>query len=228
MESRRLPVALLVALALAWFGPLFVAARAYPSGYDWRHDVVSNLANPRDNPKSWRIAADGMAVTGIFLALLSLEVRRRLRPLAPAWSNAAAAFLVLGGALLTVSALILPGHHAFFGIGKAHAKIAQAAGIALGLAMACTLPALLRLQRSHARVRAAAVGLVVIPITLFLLCHFLTPVAEAHAPPDQRDAIHHSLPASLAFWEWTGSVAVFGFLALVTLALPSDPSRPGP
>ena len=222
MRHRCLSALLLAGLALAYFASLLYAASAYPSGYDWRHIVVSNLANPNDNPGAWRIAADGMAVTGIFLALLGPEVRRPLHSLAPKWTAWACGFFVLGGILLTVSALITPGHHALLGIGKAHAKIAQAAGVGFGIGMACTLPALLRLPPRHAWVRAAGITIVVVPMTFFLLCRIFVPIIEAHAPLDQQAAIHHSLEGSLAFWEWIGSVSVYAFLILVTLGLPDS------
>jgi hypothetical protein len=121
--------------------------------------------------------------------------------LAPKWTLWATIFFVLGGTLLTVSALINPGHYALFGLGKAHAKIAQAAAIALNLGMAMTIPALLRLPPRWPVARAGVLFLAVGPMTLFLLCRMI--------------AIHDSLFPSLAFWEWIASATVFSFLAVV-------------
>ncbi|HEX4139158.1 MAG TPA: hypothetical protein VHY09_02345 [Candidatus Methylacidiphilales bacterium] len=217
MLSRRLHALLLAALTTAYFGPLIYAVSSYPSGYDWRHTVISNLANPHDNPRSWRVAADGIAFSGVLLAVAGAEVRRVLRPLAPRWTLLASTFFLLGGTLLTVSALVNPGHYALLGLGKAHAKIARVASIALTLGMACNVPALLRLPAQLGAARAAAIFISAGPMTLFLLCRLLIPVLESHASPVWRAALHDSLPGSLAFWEWIGSATVFAFLAVVLL-----------
>jgi hypothetical protein len=226
MRQRRLSALLLLAgVAVAYYGSLLYAARSYPAGYAWRHTVVSNLANPNDNPSAWRVAADGMAVTGILLALLGPDLRRSLRAYAPTWASWAGAFFVLGGTLLMVSALILPGHHALFGIGKAHAKIAQAAGFGFGLGMACALPALLRLPKNKAGIRAVAIALVVVPITLFLVCRFCVPATSARMTMEHGSFGEGPLLGSLAFWEWVGSISVYAFLALVTLGLNNTSSE---
>jgi hypothetical protein len=224
MPPRSLRAILLAVLALAYFGPLVYAMSSYPSGYDWRHTVVSNLANPRDNPRSWRITADGIALTGVLLAVAGAEVRRALRPLAPGWTLWASVFFVLGATLLTVSALVNPGHYALLGLGKAHAKIARAASIALTLGMAGNIPALLRLPPRLGAVRAAAIFVAVGPMTLFLLCRMIIPLLESHAAPASRMALHDSLLGSLAFWEWIGSASVFAFLALVLLGVANSAS----
>jgi hypothetical protein len=211
MRSRLLPAILLAVLALAYYGPLVYAMNSYPSGYDWRHTVVSNLANPRDNPRSWRVAADGIALTGVLLAVAGTKVRRVLRPLAPGWTLWASVFFVLGGTLLTVSALVNPGHYALLGLGKAHAKIARVASIALTLGMAGNIPALLRLPPRLSPVRATAIFIAVGPMTLFLLCRMIV-------------TSHDFLLGSLAFWEWIGSGSVFAFLALVLLGAANSAS----
>jgi hypothetical protein len=215
---RHTPVPyLLAALALAFFGSLFYAAAVYPTGYDWRHTVMSSLANPSENPHAYRIASTGMALGGLFLALLGLPIHRALRDYAPRWTLWGRNAFILGGVLLTVSALITPGHHPFLGLPKAHAKIAQAAGVAFGLGMALDLPALLRLPARYTWVRVGAIVLIVVPMTFYLTCRIFLPPVE---PPAVHEAIHQSLLGALAFWEWVGSTSVYLFVALVTLALP--------
>ncbi|HEX3984012.1 MAG TPA: hypothetical protein VHX12_09990, partial [Acidisoma sp.] len=158
-------------------------------------------------------------------ALLGPAVRGRLWPLASKWTAWACALFILGGTLLTVSALINPGHYALLSLGKAHAKIARASSIVLTLGMAFTLPALLRLPPRHTLLRATAVFLAVGPMTIFLLCRLIIPIIEAHAPPEQRAAIHDSVPASLAFWEWIGSATVYIYSAIILVLLPKgDPA----
>jgi hypothetical protein len=219
-------VLLLATLALTYFGSILYAATYFPGGYSWRHDVMSSLANPRDDPQRYLVVSHGIAASGLVLALLGFRARRNLCPFAPRWTAWACGSFVLGGILLFISALITPGHTTFLGIDKAHAKIAQAAGVGFGLGLALNLPALLRLPPRHAWVRVTAVLLVVVPMTIYLLCRLILPLVEMHAPADQRDAIHHSTLASLAFWEWIGSSTVYLFLALITVALPCPRKSP--
>lgn len=223
MLSGRLPTLLLAALVLAYFGPLIYAASTYPSGYDWQHTVVSNLANPRTNPGSWRVAADGIALTGVLLAMTGFGACRVLRPFAPRWTSWASAFFVLGGTLLTVSALITPGHMALLGLAKAHAKIAQAASFITAVGMVLDVPALLRLPPRFHFVRVAAIVIAVGPMVLFLVCRFVVPLFEHHAA--EHGSIDDVLLGGLAFWEWVGSTAVIGFLALVLLGIGGDGSK---
>ena len=224
MREKSWPIFFLLGLALSFFGSLICAAALFPAGYDWRHTVMSSLASPRENPGAYRIASFGMAVGGVFLSLLGLGIHRSLQGLAPKWTAWARAFFVLGGVLLTVSALITPGHHALLGLVKAHAKLAQAAGVGFGLGMALNLPAILRLPKRLARVRTAAVILVVGPMGLYLVCRILLPIIESFVSITTQKAIQHSLLGSLAFWEWVGSISVYLFAALITLALERRPS----
>jgi hypothetical protein len=219
-EMKYAPVLLLVGLAVAFFGSLLLAASALPGGYDWRHSVMSSLASPRQNPTAYRIAAYGMAASGVFLSLLGFPLCASLRQYAPKWAAWARSFFVLGGVLLTISALITPGHHAFLGLGKAHAKFAQAAAAGFGIGMALTLPALLRLPAQLKRVRIAAVMLAVVPLTIYLCCRLLFGPPASSQPPSTHPV---SLLASLAFWEWVGSASVYLFLALIVLALGPPP-----
>jgi hypothetical protein len=223
MRNLFQPLFLLAGLALCFFGSLLFAAASFPAGYDWRHTVMSSLASPRENPAACGIASHGLAASGVFLSLLGLYVRRSLQPYAPKWTAWARFFFVLGGVLLTISALITPGHHAFLGLGKAHAKLAQAAGVGFGLGMALDLPAILRLPVRHSWVRVSAIILVAVPMTLFLLCRIFLPLAATFVPPSGQQALQHSILGSLAFWEWVGSVSVYLFVALVTLALRPRP-----
>jgi hypothetical protein len=222
------PVVLLIALAVTFFGSLAVAATSFPGGYDWRYKVMSSLASPRENPQAYRIAAGGMAASGVFLALLGLCIRTSLEGVAPSkWTNAACLFFVIGGLLITISALITPGHHEFLGLEKAHAKFAQAGTLSFNLGMALTLPALLALSASKKRVRIVSIFLVVMPATLFLLARILLPTMVS--PDSLKTAVHPPLLGSLAFWEWMGSVTVCLYTGTIVLALGSNPSsKPSP
>ena len=170
------PLAFLLGLAVFFFGSLIFAATFYPGGYDWRYRVMSSLANPQENPKAYHIAAGGMAVGGVCLSLLGLCIQTSLQRFAPSkWTNVAAILFVLAGALITVSALITPGHQELWGLQKAHAKFAQAGTLSFDLGMAITLPALVALPTSKRWVRLVTVPLVLVPVTAYLLCRMLLP-----------------------------------------------------
>jgi hypothetical protein len=209
---------LLVGFMIAFFGSLTWAAASFPAGYDWRYNVMSSLATPRENPTAYRIAAGGLAASGILLSLLGLCIRSSLQTFSPSrWTNVACGCFVLGGLLIMSSALITPGHHAFLGLGKAHAKFAQAGTFSFDLGMALTLPALLALPASRYRVRIVSVLLVLVPMTSYLLSRILLPCL---ADPDSLNrATHPPLMGSLAFWEWTGSVTVCLYTGIIVLAL---------
>jgi hypothetical protein len=215
MRTRVWPILLLIVLAFSFFGTLIFAAALFPAGYDWRHTVMSSLASPRENPKAFRIAADGMVVSGFLLSGLGFYVRSALLPYAPKWTAWACFFFVLGGVLLTISAFITPGHRAFLGLPKAHAKFAQAAGIDFGLGMALNLPAILLLTGRHAWIRVAELVVVTVPMTLYLMCRISLPWIEAFCPPHEQEAIRHSIFGSLGFWEWIGSVSVYCYVTLI-------------
>jgi hypothetical protein len=90
------PLVLLIALAWTFFGSLAVAATSFTGGYDWRYKVMSSLASPRENPQAYRVAAGGMAASGVFLALLGLCIRTSPQGVAPSkWTNAACLFFVI-------------------------------------------------------------------------------------------------------------------------------------
>jgi hypothetical protein len=220
------PQVFLIGLTVFFFGSLIFAAGSYPGGYDWRYRVMSSLANPRENPKAYHIAAGGMAMGGVCLSLLGLSIRTSLQHFAPSkWTTPAAFFFVIAGALITVSALITPGHQTLWGLQKAHAKFAQAGTFSFDLGMALTLPALLALPASKERVRFVTVTLVLLPVTSYLAARILLPslvdpnsIGPSASPP---------LLGSLAFWEWIGSVTVCLYAGIIVLALkPTATAKP--
>jgi hypothetical protein len=222
------PLALLIVLAAAFFGSLTVAAGSYPGGYDWRYRVMSSLASPQENPKTYHIAAGGMAIGGVCLSLLGLCIQTSLQRFASSkWTSVAAFFFVLGGALITVSALVTPGHQELWGLQKAHAKFAQAGTLSFDLGMVLTLPALLVLPSSQRWVRLVTVPLVLLPVTAYLTARILLP--SLVDPNSIEPNAYPPLLGSLAFWEWIGSVTVFLYSGIIVLALTITPaSKPLP
>jgi hypothetical protein len=217
------PLVFLIALAVFFFGSLIFAAESFPGGYDWRYRVMSSLADPKENPKAYHTAAVGMGIGGVCLSLLGLCIRTTLQRVAASkWTNIAALFFVLAGALITVSALITPGHQALWGLQKAHAKFAQAGTFSFDLGMALTLPALLALPASKNWVRVAAVVLVLLPVTFYLAARILLP--SLVDPNSIEPGALPPLLGSLAFWEWIGAVTVYLYAGTIVLALKSNSS----
>ena len=206
---------LLIALAFSYFGSLLYAAAHYPKAYDWRHTVVSSLASPEENPMAFRVASNGMAVSGILLSLLAFAVRNAFQPHAPMWTTWAQWIVVIGGILLTVSALLTPGYHTYFGIPKAHAKIAQLAGFCFSLGLELNVPALILLPTAKVWVRRAGLFLVTVPVSLYLIFRILLPDFESYAALKTPEEIQEAIVGNLALWEWVGSISVYLFIALV-------------
>jgi hypothetical protein len=216
------PLALLIVLAIAFFGSLTIAAVSYPGGYDWRYRVMSSLASPEENPKAYHIAAGGMAIGGACLSLLGLCIQTSLQRFVPSkWTSVAAFFFVLAGALITVSALITPGHQELWSLQKAHAKFAQAGTLSFDLGMVFTVPALLALPDSKKWVRLVTVPLVLVPVTAYLMARILLP--SLVDPNSIEPAAYPPVLGSLAFWEWIGSVTVYFYSGIIVLALTRNP-----
>ncbi len=79
---RASPVAASLGVLAFWCG-VVVAARSYPSGYDWRDMSVSFLASPERNPAGYLWASAGIAICGLcglfWAAVLARRGGDRLR-----------------------------------------------------------------------------------------------------------------------------------------------------
>jgi hypothetical protein len=212
------PAAFLIGLAVAFFGSLIFAAGTFPHGYNWRTEVMSSLASPLQNPTAYRVASYGMAASGVFLSLLGLCLRASMQAYTPKeWTHWAGFFFVLGGVLLTISALLTPGYHAYFGLQKAHAKFAKAAGASFGFGMVLNLPALFALPTGQRGMRLAAILLAVVPVGSYLLCRVL--LSGEVVPAAIEAILQPTVLGNLSFWEWVGSVSVYLYTALIVLVL---------
>jgi Protein of unknown function (DUF998) len=217
------PFALWLALGLSLFGGLVLAAHFYPRPYDWRRDVMSSLASPRDNPQAYGIACAGLALGGIFLAPFAVLLRQRLAYFAPATTRWAGRLLILGAVFLTLAALIVPGHYRILGIGRTHEHLAQIAGVALVVSMILYVRAALALPRPFALQRLVGLLLVAVPVTALVVSRLSLLAAGAFASPTVYRAIRSSLWNSLALWEWIGAIGIYLFLAMITFGLPKHP-----
>jgi hypothetical protein len=219
--------ALLGLLFLSYFGTLWVAALHFPQGYDWRRNVISNLISPRDNPQWHWLPSIGIVVAGGCMLLLGLWIDGQLGARESGRAGKLARWSFVGGTLcLILSAIVVPQHvHPALGLRHAHELLARTSAVGLGLAMlfACAIsiphsaPHELRILRAIWRavtlpplLGAIGSGLMVAVTRLF---HPGTKGVQALAL--FRDSIFWHL----AFWEWTGSVAVFLFIASAVILL---------
>src|SRR6476469_3694424 len=89
--------ALLAVIFLSFFGTLTLSASMSPQSYDWRYSVISHLLSPRDNPSHYRLAAGGLALTGLLMLPFAGYLRRQLGMIAPSLA------LVCSGSFLALA-----------------------------------------------------------------------------------------------------------------------------
>ena len=211
------PVVVLIGLGVCFFGSLILAATFFPHGYDWRYNVISSLASPRDNPHAYGIACAGLAQSGLLLVPFVFFLKERLEPFAPKRAAWAGKFFLLGAICLTLSALIVPGHYRILGIGRSHEHLAQISSVAFCLALILYLGAILRLPPARFLLRVAAGFLVILPVTALTVSRLFLFLAHEFCSPAVYHAVKVSLWSSLALWEWIGAFCIYLFLGLMTL-----------
>ena len=220
-------VPLWIALGISFFGSLAWAAAFFPHAYDWRHDVISSLASPRDNPHAYVIACAGLAISGLLLIPFSFFLSHRLEPVAPRLTSAAGVLFRAGALCLFLSALVVPGHYRILGIGRTHEHLAQISGVTLGLSLLLYCGAILRLPPLLPSVRAGAALGVILPVTALAISRLTLFLAYEFAAPAVYRAVRSSLWSSLALWEWIGAVCIYFFLGLMTWEAAMAQNRPG-
>jgi hypothetical protein len=212
-------ILLLATLAGSYFGSLWLGARYFPHGYDWRRNVISNLLSPRDNPAGYWLPALGVAIAGLCMLPLAVWIDGELgeceRPLARRVRRTAA---LVGIVCLILSALVVPQHaHAVMGMRHAHELLARTSAVGLGLGMICAcmgagLGERLRTLRTvwWATTATPIIGAVGSGIVVALTRLYGLGIGAY---------LRGTVFWHLAFWEWAGSVAVFVFFASPVLLL---------
>ena len=216
------PIAVLLGLGIIFFGSLIWSAAFFPHGYDWRSNVISSLASPRDNPHAYGIACAGLAISGLLLIPFPFLLQKRMGAFAPKLTAWAGKLFLLGAICLTLSALIVPGHYRILGIGRTHEHLAQAASVAFCLSFILYFAAILRLPPSFILHRLLAAFLLLMPVSALVVSRLSLFFAYELFSPTIYHAVRASLWSSLALWEWIGALCIYLFLALMTLAWPKD------
>jgi hypothetical protein len=220
-RARLGPCALWLALGLTLFGGLALAIHFYPQPYLWRTDVMSDLAEPRNNPHAYLIACASLALTGLLLLPFPSLLRPRLARAAPATTLASG--LILSFAALTLIATgLVPGH--VDGLGRTHEILGHIYGGALSLAMIGYAGAALRLPSRFNLQRLSGLVLIILPFGSFLASRLS--VIAAYKFQSRADYLAtRILPWNrLALWEWIAALGTYLFLGLLlTLPVSKEP-----
>jgi hypothetical protein len=210
------PIMVLIGLGACFFGSLILAATFFPHGYDWRYNVISSLASPRDNPHAYGIACVGLALSGLLLIPFVFFLQERLETFAPKLTAWAGKLFLLGAICLTLSALIVPGHYRILGIGRSHEHLAQISSVAFCLSLLLYLGAIFRLPPSLFLLRGLAGFVVILPVTALTVSRLVLFLAYEFSSSTVYHAVKVSLWSSLALWEWIGAFCIYLFLGLMT------------
>jgi hypothetical protein len=204
---RAAAVAASLGVLAFWCG-MVLAARRFPSEYDWRYITISTLVYPDRNPAGWLWARGSLVLCGLagLWWTLALVVESRSRA---GRGSAGIAPLGLGYACMTACALVPEWR---IGIPRLHECLAMAGffGICLGMAR-ITWTALApgarrtRLPGSPRLHAAILVGVVLAPIVLGAAAQAYA-YYVLHLPWVSLGWRARGVPVylSFAFWEWVG------------------------
>jgi hypothetical protein len=227
MLYRKSVLAVLLGLIfLSFFGALCASALMFPDNYDWRYRVISNLLSPRDNPGHYWLPACGMAFAALFMFPFAGYLQRHLEMASPRVARVSYGTFVVGIVALICTCLVVPQHtHGVFGVWRLHEFLARssAAFIAVGMLCSCWCAWKDRGQSVFAtRLFWTWSLLTLLPLVgvLFSECLLVLTRLEPSGAMPIRNALRHSVFWHLAFWEWTGALAVFLFLCASVFLTP--------
>src|SRR5438132_7107855 len=222
--------ALLALIFLSFFGILTLSASMLPQSYDWRYSVISHLLSPRDNPSHYRLAAGGLALTGLLMLPFAGYLRRQLGMIAPRVALLCAGSFLAGIVALICACFVVPQHtHDVLRIRRLHELLGRSAAGFLALAMICGCWCAWKARhksRGAARLFWIWSALTLLPLVGIFCSEALLVLTRLE--PARMKLVHATLRNSvfwhLGFWEWTGAVAVFAFLCAAVFLLPAQAS----
>jgi hypothetical protein len=211
---------------LAFWGGMLMAARRYPSEYDWRYMPVSNLLSPGRDPAGYLWASTGIVLCSLCGLCWAAILTRR-------WNQEGAGDRPSGiralqfGNLCMLCAAVLPEWLLQVPNGHEILAVLAFAGLCIGMVrlMFQTIERILlrRMRRfiGHARLYAAIVAsAAVFPLLLAGLAqvyvHYVLP--ELHWVSLSWRARGVPVYLSLAFWEWATCVVLSVYMAILSLA----------
>ena len=230
--TRTLLLAVLLPLSFAsLFGALIVAARFFPTSFDWRVRVISKLTSPYDNPSGCWLAASGIMAAMLLILPFAGYVAHRLHVIDPRVAGSTGTAFASGFVLMFLCVALqlaqpvigLRWLHGFLGA-------ASAAGFIVGM-FCCSAYAIqerLRCARQRGQLSGMLVfswmSLTLVPVLCLAVIGVLVLLGQ-HAglvwAEDIRQSFRHTMLWHLAFWEWIGVALGYVFLALTVLLLPA-------
>lgn len=215
--------------AFAFWTGMLIAARSYPSEYDWRYITISSLVYAERNPTGFLWARGGILLCGLAGLYWTAILVRRCKQLGVARRPIGISTLGLGYLCMTCCAL-LP--ERLFRVPRGHDFLALAAfvGICIGTAL-LTFTVVERDARVHglpggSRFHAVILaGFVFSPIVVAIVVQTYVSHALPALPWVSLVWRARGVPAylSFAFWEWV-TCAVFS-VYMVVLSQATGPSR---
>jgi hypothetical protein len=216
--DRRALVIVLTSQLAFWIG-LVLAARHYPSEYDWRYMTISSLLYPDRNFSGHRFAQVGVVLSGLAGLTWALALTRRPhRGVQSGW-RLGAWILGLGYLCMAASGWIPLG---LSGVPKSHEVMSLAAFCALSVGFSQLTPSAARSVLPASTVRrvhlaAVLAGILFAPIVLAALTQAYVHRALPQLPWVNLEWRARGIPAYLSFalWQWVACV----ILSLFALAL---------
>ena len=219
---------LLALIFLSFFGTLALSGSMSPQSYDWRYSVISHLLSPRDNPSHYRLAAGGLALTGLLMLPFAEYLRRQLGMIAPRVAPVCSGSFLAGIVALICACFVVPQHtHDVLRIRRLHEVLGRSAAGFLALAMigSCWCAWKGRCKgRGISRLFWIWSALTLLPLAGIFCSEVLLILTRLEPTRMQpvHAALRHSIFWHLGFWEWTGAVAVFAFLCAAVFLLPGQ------
>jgi hypothetical protein len=219
---------------LALWAGLAMAARRYPTEFDWRYMTMSTLFSPRDNPAGRQWATAGIGLCGLALLFWTGTWHGASPPStsnaghpSAIWSLRFGSAFMLGSGLLPLRLPGLPKGHELL-------TLLAFAGLSVGTVQ-MTFATVERFVEppsgggsSRSKFYAVVIaGLVVVPIVLAGLAQLYV----FYARPDLHwvglswRARGVPLYLSFAFWEWLTVAILSVYLCVVPLAIASMRSK---
>jgi hypothetical protein len=222
--------ALLALIFLSFFGTLTLSASMFPQSYDWRYSLISHLLSPRDNPSHYRLAAGGLALTGLLMLPFAGYLRPGLGMISPGVALVCEGSFLAGIVALICACFVVPQHtHEVLRIRRLHELLGRSAAGFLALAMICGCWCAWKgrcKSRGASRLFWIWSALALAPLAGIFCSEALLLLARLE--PARMQPLHavlrHSVFWHLGFWEWTGAVAIFAFLCAAVFLMPAQAS----
>jgi len=231
--SKTVLLTRLLPLSIAsFFGTVIIAAFYFPVPYHWSVRVISKLTSPHDNPDAYWLPCLGFAVSGLLALPFAGYVQRHLCGITPRLARAAGAAFALAFVLLLLTGVVLPQRlMSLSAWHRIHESLARGSAGAFGFGMVCccicAFSDRFRVfggQRSLGTALSYYWGWVtLLPVAGALIIGvlvFLGQQADQAWAEQARETFRNTALWHLAFWEWFGSVAFFGFMLVTVLLLP--------